>query len=745
MGFPEIVDYARNFSVMVKIQGPDPKGLKMRKHAFHHYSSGKTTLSASGMLFPGFSGNVSTAKQIGGEENEPSLPASLMVFTVASVIEPFLSQPHRENILKDKPQLIHGVQIKVLVEEVNVDGYKGESSWLPAELLMIVDIPMSSNALQSLIEASPGTLDHGWEVGWSLASFASDTQSLPDTALSQVEQSPFQNSGEKMDLDSSNLNILSKLTTRIALLRVASEQFQDLPELNTFPQSRKGDLLLAMGSPFGILSPVHFLNSISVGSVANSYPPCSSSKSLLMADIRCLPGMEGSPVFGEHAQLIGMLIRPLRQRDTGAEVQLVIPWETITSTCHELLQKEEPLARWKETFYNNENLNTVRKSLTDGTHVDNPINHIPGSGFLGPSPVEKAMASICLITIDDGAWASGVLLNKQGLVLTNAHLLEPWRFGKAAAAGDIDKIKVKSAYVPFNELIVQGYESSSGYRTSQYFLPTGQKHMDFPADDGHNASRFNSMKQLDRRSIRVRLDCTDPWLWTDARVIYVSKGPLDVALLQLELVPDQLLPISLELTCPSLGSKAYVIGHGLFGPRCDFLPSACCGVISKVVQANFEFHYESSVQQRKFPAMLETTAAVHPGGSGGAVVDLDGHMVGLVTSNARHGGGTVIPHLNFSIPCAALEPIFKFSEDMQALEVLEDLDRPNEHLSAIWALMQPLNPKPGPSLPSVPRFQVGDGDKDGKGSRFAKFISERGDLFQGKAENLGNKLIQSKL
>lgn len=31
-------------------------------------------------------------------------------------------------------------------------------------------------------------------------------------------------------------------------------------------------------------------------------------------------------------------------------------------------------------------------------------------------------------------------------------------------------------------------------------------------------------------------------------------------------------------------------------------------------------------------------------------------------SNAKHGGGTVIPHLNFSIPCAALEPIFKFSE-----------------------------------------------------------------------------------
>lgn len=63
-------------------------------------SSGKTTLSASGMLFPAFSRNVSTAKQIGEKENTSSLQAPLMVFTVASVIESFLSQQYRENILK---------------------------------------------------------------------------------------------------------------------------------------------------------------------------------------------------------------------------------------------------------------------------------------------------------------------------------------------------------------------------------------------------------------------------------------------------------------------------------------------------------------------------------------------------------------------------------------------------------------------------------------------------------------------
>lgn len=86
-----------------------------------------------------------------------------------------------------------------------------------------------------------------------------------------------------------------------------------------------------------------------MGSIGNSYPPNSSARSLLMADIRCLPGassklvnfilescillilialalnlsgMEGSPVFSEQAQFIGLLTRPLRQKISGTEVQV---------------------------------------------------------------------------------------------------------------------------------------------------------------------------------------------------------------------------------------------------------------------------------------------------------------------------------------------------------------------------------------------------------------------------------------
>lgn len=66
----------------------------------------------------------------------------------------------------------------------------------------------------------------------------------------------------------------------------------------------------------------------------------------------------------------------------------------------------------------------------------------------------------------------------------------------------------------------------------------------------------------------------------------------------------------------------------------DFYPSACLGVVAKVVKARRPLAHQSGDQENiyeQIPAMIETTAAVHPGGSGGAVVNSDGHMIGLVT------------------------------------------------------------------------------------------------------------------
>ncbi|GMJ14685.1 degradation of periplasmic proteins 15 [Hibiscus trionum] len=738
MGLPETVDFARNFSVLVRVQGPDPKGLKMRNHAFHLYHSGKTTLSASGMFLPDTLYNTEVAKCIWDTDNGRN---SMLVMTVASVIEPFLTIQHRENLSQGLPELIPGAQIDIMVEEsMGVNSDKGASRWLTARLLKLVDVPTSSLALQSLVEASSGSQEHGWEFGWSLVS--TNQPSVNSTQTQTEYDNNFLMEHQKLVTGKlSNPSQMARSTTRIAILGV-SFQLNDLPKIGISPLNKRGEFLLAIGSPFGILSPVHFFNTTSVGSVANCYPPKSSDRALLMADIRCLPGMEGAPVFSDQSTLVGMLTRPLRQKNSDAEIQLVIPWEAIANGCSDLLLKEPQIAE-KGFHINKENLNSVGNGLLSNNNGSNGLGCYNHDHLNSPCPsllpIEKAMTSICLITIDDGVWASGVVLNDQGLILTNAHLLEPWRFGKTTIrSGTKNKVPF---FLPEGSASLEG-EGFNRYQKSS-IAP-------FPLADDQKGYKLNSLFHGHRR-IRVRLDHLDPWIWCNARVVYICKGPLDVALLQLDSIPDKLTPIMVDFIQPSLGSKAYVIGHGLLAPRCGFSPSVCSGVVSKVVKAEMPLYYKSFLPGvSQFPAMLETTAAVHPGGSGGAVVNSNGCFIGLVTSNTRHGGGTVIPHLNFSIPSAVLMPIFQFARDMKDFSPLQNLDQPNEYLSSVWALMPPLPPKPGPQH-TLPQPPLEDNDnKEGKGSRFAKFIAERNELLKGSAqfgkpERLPNQILPSKL
>lgn len=244
----------------------------------------------------------------------------------------------------------------------------------------------------------------------------------------------------------------------------------------------------------------------------------------------------------------------------------MIPWEAIASACSDLLQKEPHNAE-KGIYYDKGKLTAVGKRILPksigpngpDTYIHKHLNSFHPSSL----PVEKAMASVCLITINDGVWASGVLLNDQGLILTNAHLLEPWRFGKRAANDGRHGI----FSFPYEEStsLEKGVDDN---KEKSQALPK----MVQTADSFLGNKLSSSYRGL--RNIRVRLDHMDPWIWCDARVIYICKGPLDVALLQLEYVPEHLSPIIMDLAWPSLGSKAHVIGHGLFGPRCgaSFLP-----------------------------------------------------------------------------------------------------------------------------------------------------------------------------
>ena len=126
----------------------------------------------------------------------------------------------------------------------------------------------------------------------------------------------------------------------------------------------------------------------------------------------------------------------------------------------------------------------------------------------------------------------------------------------------------------------------------------------------------------------------------------------------------------------SPGAPVCVVGHARIGPNAvnaghvDGSPAVYPGVMSAVVRrtnrrmkpgaATRGLKGASTYRSTAPPAMYQTTASVHSGVSGGAVVcPRHGTFLGLVTSNARLGAdGSVVPNLNFSIPASLLEPLF---------------------------------------------------------------------------------------
>lgn len=702
MDAPEIAQFARNFSVLVRIQGPDPKGLKMRRHSFHLHQSGKTTISASGLLLHASSLNR-TPEIIEQILNIHQFSGAVVV-TVASVIHPFLVAEHRNKLTQEfSPRLIYDACIDVLVERkkarYGLQEPDGTPEWLSAKLLALVDVPAASDALLSLVGGQPS-----WEASWSVPPFNSPQTSAADDLVGKagIDVEPRKDVALEVD----NAILLANSMTKIAFLGISLPDNKDGPCIAVSQHQNKGDLIIAMGSPFGVLSPMHFYNSISVGNLANCCSFGSSKDALLVADIRSLPGMEGGPVFDRHACLAGILTKPLRQKGSNAEIQFAVSWKAIASIDINSLQldaynKQSGLI--DKTKYSNHMVSSY-ESIDSGLHkhlIQRPV--ICSSSV---SSLENAIDSVVLITVGEGSWASGILLNNYGLILTNAHVLEPWRFGRTPQLGSIEKSTSHSQLVtPLGkqeETVIHLPPRLGNYASTdrKSFL-----------DSGHRSSR----------RVSVRLDFMDKKNWYNAHEVYVSKGPLDIALLQLESVPPHLSPIIPELTCPSRGTVVHVIGHGLLGPRSNISSSIMSGVISNVVEIPGPIHEsgsrKSEARKTSFPVMLQTTAAVHPGASGGAIINSKGQMVGLVTSNARHGGGTIIPYLNFSIPCAALEPVFKFSET-QDTTLLEFLDRPSELLSSVWALVPTESKKlePGPESKK---------HGEGKGSRFSQFLAEK--------------------
>lgn len=141
----------------------------------------------------------------------------------------------------------------------------------------------------------------------------------------------------------------------------------------------------------------------------------------------------------------------------------------------------------------------------------------------------STLPSIVLISMPGSGWASGIILNKQGFILTNAHVIQPRHSGSTAS----EMSQSPCPDPPFNVRV--GSPQSGGFR------------------------------------------------WHNASVVYVFQQVLDIAVICLSSCqPDELHPAQLMTKPASAGQAIAVMGHALFSPDCQMAPSVTAGNVTQV-------------------------------------------------------------------------------------------------------------------------------------------------------------------
>jgi len=125
-------------------------------------------------------------------------------------------------------------------------------------------------------------------------------------------------------------------------------------------------------------------------------------------------------------------------------------------------------------------------------------------------------------------------------------------------------------------------------------------------------------------------------LWLDRRV--------DLALLRAPLAGSQAAPLPLATARPEIGRWTMVVGYPLRGDaNTPPHPSVSLGVLSSWNVQIQPLQRPPEVSQP--PGLFQTEAAINPGNSGGPLVDLSGHVLGIVCSRLAEADG-----VGFAIP-----------------------------------------------------------------------------------------------
>ena len=262
-----------------------------------------------------------------------------------------------------------------------------------------------------------------------------------------------------------------------------------------------------------------------------------------------------------------------------------------------------------------------------------------------------------------GSWGTGVVLDRdQGLVLTCAHVVRGLGNNVNVAAPPLTPSATSTNPVPPPITVSFRHESTAG-------------------------PQLEYTRQAD--------------------ILLCSSGSLDVALLRVRgSVPTSVMSADVSrASALEPGEEVFAVGHAIFDSvfvaGCP--PTVCRGTLARVARAPVSASSTNAASTVDEPVLLQTSACVFRGHSGGMLCDAKGRFVGVLTSNAKHSDGSIIPEINFAVPLSAIHDLAvtyprtpRPQQPALLARIAKRLDATDEAVRSLWAL-EPVDLPPPPS------------------------------------------------
>lgn len=180
-----------------------------------------------------------------------------------------------------------------------------------------------------------------------------------------------------------------------------------------------------------------------------------------------------------------------------------------------------------------------------------------------------------------------------------------------------------------------------------------------------SADRIITNRHVIENASKVEIKLVNGKTYQAGGVLAVD-GEGDLALLQVQVPPENAAPLSVEKSTPQEGESIVVIGNpfGLEG-------SVSNGIVSAVREI------------AGYGRIIQITAPISPGSSGSPVVNMNGQVIGVATLQAAEGQS-----LNFAIPATRIAAL-KINA-LQSFSTLDTETRKNKRASAERLYLQGL-------------------------------------------------------